>query len=324
MQPHTSSGHANPETPRITSLIIDTDPALGVIHEGRPRDVDDAFAIAEALQAPDLDLRGITVTFGNAPLDAAMATARELLDVAQAAIPLAAGEATAIPARGIPDATNATELLRELLEEAPASIAALGPLGNLGTLLLRHPELAPRITEVVVVGGRSRATPFYLGSVGPVRDFNFENDVRATQVLLAAGVPVVCAGFELSSPVAMTAAHLDAIAAHDTPLAHHLVAGARPWLAHWCAQFPGDAGFHPWDSAAICWLRAPQTILTERRGWRIREVDAQPSRHNPDASPARVPWWETSADLGGELTFCTGFAAGGEAQFLDTVVRTCR
>jgi len=307
-----------------TPLIIDTDPALGVIHDGRPRDVDDAFAIAEALGAPDIDLRGITVTFGNAPLDAAVSIARETVRLAGADVPVAAGEAAAIPTEGIPDETDATRLLRELLEAGPAKIAALGPLGNLGTLLLRHPELAPRIEEVVIVGGRTKETPFYLGAVGPVRDFNFENDARAARVLLESGVPVVCAGFELSSPIEMTAAHLDAIAAHDTPLARWLDEGARAWLAHWTETFPADEGFHPWDSAAICWIRSPELITSERRGWRIREVEVAATEGNPDDSPRLVPWLETAPELPGSLTFCTGFVPGGAEQFLAGVVEHSR
>jgi inosine-uridine nucleoside N-ribohydrolase len=305
-------------------LIIDTDPALGVIHEGRPRDVDDAFAIAEALGAPDVELRGITVTFGNAPLDAAVGVARELVELAGADVPVAAGAAHAIPGDGIPAATAATDLLRSLLEAAPARIAALGPLGNLGTLLLRHPELAPRIEEVVIVGGRTAGRAFFLGEVGPVRDFNFENDVRAARVLLESGVPVTCAGFELSSPIAMEARHLDAVAAHGTPLARRVADGARPWLDHWCRQFPRDAGFHPWDSAAICWIRTPGLITAETRGWRIREVEQRPTAGNPDASPTRVPWLETGPGLPGRVTFCTGFVEGGADRFLDGVVAHSR
>lgn len=306
-----------------TPLVIDTDPALGVVHEGRPRDVDDAFAIVEALRAPDLDVLGITVTFGNAPLEPALAVAKELIVLTGADVPVAAGQAAALPAQGLPPRTEAVELLHTLLGRQRLRIAALGPLGNLGALLLHHPEDADRIDEVVIVAGRSAGRPFYLGDTGPVRDFNFENDVRAAQILLASGVPVVCAGFELSSPVSMGAEHLAAIEAHDTAVARHLVAGARPWLEHWTRSFPGDTGFHPWDSAAICWLRAPELIASEWRGVRVREVEQAPRGGNPDASATRVPWLETGPELPGRTRFLTGFKPGGAERFLSAVVASC-
>lgn len=55
----------------------------------------------------------------------------------------------------------------------------------------------------------------------------------AAQVLLASGVPVVGAGFELSSPLSMGPEHL----------------------------------------AAVCWLRTPELIEGELRGFRIREFE---------------------------------------------------
>lgn len=309
-------------------IVIDTDPALGVIHEGRPRDVDDGFAIAEALRAPDLDVLGITVTFGNAPLEAAHNVARELIGIAGVDVPLASGQAGPIPAEGLPPLTPAVALLHDLLCERRLRIAALGPLGNLGALLLHHPQDAARIEEVVIVGGRSAGRAFYLGEVGPVRDFNFENDVRAARILLESGVRVVCAGFELSSPVSMTAQHLQAIAAHDTALARHLFTGAHPWLEHWTQSFPADLGFHPWDSAAICWLRTPELFQSELRGWRIRDVEQAARGGNPDASAPRVPWLETGPtwdrEFDGELRFLTGFEPGGEERFLANVVAGCR
>ena len=51
------------------NLIIDTDVALGVVHEDRPRDIDDAFAITQAINDDAVDLLGITTVYGNAPLD---------------------------------------------------------------------------------------------------------------------------------------------------------------------------------------------------------------------------------------------------------------
>ena len=61
-----------------TPLLIDTDVALGVTHDGRPRDIDDGFAIVEAINAPDLELLGVTTVYGNAPPEAVHRVAREI------------------------------------------------------------------------------------------------------------------------------------------------------------------------------------------------------------------------------------------------------
>jgi len=66
------------------NLIIDTDVALGVVHEDRPRDIDDAFAIIEAINDDALNLLGVTTVYGNAPLDLVNRAAQELLTVKDA------------------------------------------------------------------------------------------------------------------------------------------------------------------------------------------------------------------------------------------------
>lgn len=300
-------------------LIIDTDPALGIWHEGRPRDVDDGLAIVEAINAPDIELLAITVTFGNAPLPEALRVAQELVRLKQADVPVAGGAHAALPEQGMPLGNAAVDLLVATLERRRARIAAIGPLTNIATLLLQRPDLAARIDEVVIVAGRTAGQRFYLGDVGPVRDFNFENDVRAARVLLESGVPVVMAGFELSSKVVVTAADLAAIRAKGTPSADYLYRNSLDWLDHWTKTFPHDAGFHPWDSAAIAWLRRPELFVTEARGWRIAAgpLTGTEQAQNPDGSPASVPWLETAATFAGPaVTYCTGFGPGAAATFV--------
>ena len=64
-----------------TSLLIDTDVALGLQHDGRPRDIDDGFAIVEAINVDDLVLCGVTTVFGNAPHDAVHRVAGEIIEL---------------------------------------------------------------------------------------------------------------------------------------------------------------------------------------------------------------------------------------------------
>jgi len=312
-------------------LIIDTDPALGIWRDGRPRDVDDGLAIIEAINShpaatgnatPAIDLLGITVTYGNAALTDAFRVAGDLVQLKECALPVCAGAEEAMPQNpddGPGAETDAVIFLRDTLRARRVRIAAIGPLTNLGVLLARYPDVAGQIDEVVIVAGRTCGNRFYLGTVGPVRDFNFENDVRAARLLLEAGVPIVMAGFELSSRVVVTESDLAAIARRGTPSAEYLHRNSLDWLRYWTKTFPADAGFHPWDSAAIGWFLRPELYCIEKRGWRIRDeaLTAQERRHNPDGSPTSVPWLETATELPGpRVTYCTGFQPGMEAEFV--------
>ena len=52
--------------------------------------------------------------------------------------------------------TQATQALANLLQEQRVTILALGPLTNIATLLVHHPELRDRIAQVVAVAGRRK------------------------------------------------------------------------------------------------------------------------------------------------------------------------
>lgn len=291
-------------------VLVDTDPALGVEVDDRPHDVDDAWALVQAANEPALALRGVTVVHGNAPLPLAAESARQLQRLGALTCPVTPGAAG--PLHRAPDPA-AADWLAASLRDAPARIAALGPLTNLGLLLERHPDVAGRIDEVVFVGGRSAGAVFEIGGRGPVGDFNFETDPEAARVLLEAGVPVTCAGFELSVQVSLERSHLDAVRAHGTPVARHLADGSVPWLEWWTEQFPGDRGFHPWDSAAIAWLAHPEWFEARSVSLAVRAGDGAPVLEATESPGDRGPH-----------RLLTGFRRGGGRAFLDDVVARCR
>ncbi|MDE0350088.1 MAG: nucleoside hydrolase [Gammaproteobacteria bacterium] len=289
-------------------LIIDTDVALGVEHEGRPRDVDDAYAIVAALNAPDIDVLGITTVFGNAPLALADPIAREIVALKGRSVPVATGAAEPLSAnRG--ETNDAVEFMADVLARQPAHIAAIGPLTNLGVLAQRYPEHLADAVSVVIVGGRSVGNRFFLHGKGPVNDFNVEQDIDAARALLEQGVPVTMAGFELTSQVSLGARDLERL--RPSTVREHFLPRTRLWLDYWRRTFPGETGFHPWDSAAIDWLLHPERYVAETRGWRFGE--------SPDG--AETIWLETGQDLPDRTkTFLTGFTEGGARAFLNDIV----
>ena len=297
-------------SPLQVPLIIDTDVALGVIHEGRPRDIDDGFAIVEAINSDEIELKVLTTVFGNGPLLEVNRVAREIIDLKQVDVPVTAGAAERLPVSGrLPETNEAATAIAAWLREGPCHIAAIGPLTNIGLLVHHYPDVLDNIESVIIVAGRSRDAEFYIGSAGPVRDFNFENDVRAADLLLSSNVPVVMAGFELTSQVSVGESDLRTIAESSSPTARYFYDNSLAWCRYWTGEFPSDAGFHPWDSAAISWLKHPEYFRFEPRGWQIRQL--ADDRY----------WLECDPDLPGrQVTYCTGFQPGGEEAFVIDIV----
>lgn len=288
----------------MTDLIIDTDVAMGVWHEGRPRDIDDGFAIVEAINNPALNLLGVTCVFGNGPIDEVYRIARELVELKQVDIPVARGAGADITSE--PQTNPAVEFLADRLRKQRLTIAAIGPLTNIGLLVKHHPDVVGNIEELIIVAGRSRGADFFIGDAGPVMDFNFENDVTAVEHVMAAGIPMVLMGFELTRQVSITAKDLETIRENANPTAQYFYDNSQEWCQYWTTTFPVDEGFHPWDSATIAWILDRSLFVHERRG------------HNILREPDRL---ETDSGFAGpQHTYCTGFAPGGAARFVKTVI----
>lgn len=141
----------------VTPVWIDTDLAVGI--EGR--DVDDGLAVLAALRSPELRVVGISTTFGNGELTDVHRLTLELLDQAQADVPVHRGAAAAQLGR----ATPATAALDAALDEADGLVVlAIGPLTTVATVLEQRSRRGLAMPRVVVVGGRR---PGQLFQVGP-------------------------------------------------------------------------------------------------------------------------------------------------------------
>jgi purine nucleosidase len=183
-------------------IIIDTDPGI-----------DDAVAILIALAAPEaLEVLGIVAVAGNLPLALTERNARRVCELAgRADIPVYAGcarpmlrplataerihGATARERLLLPEPTMAlrpehgVDYLIETVrgEKAGAiTLCALGPLTNIAMTLVKAPEVAGRIAELVIMGGAC----FELGNVTPAAEFNIYVDPHAAAIVLASGIPI--------------------------------------------------------------------------------------------------------------------------------------
>jgi inosine-uridine nucleoside N-ribohydrolase len=179
-------------------VILDTD--IG-------DDIDDAYALALALQSPkQVDLLGVTTAWGNTHLRARLV--QRFLDVTgHRGIPVTAGpttkstavfsqakwaEAQPLAVEGAPDAIGF--LIREIHRYPhQITLVAIAPYSNLGALLQRDPAAFRQLRRVVLMGGsihRGYGDLGYQPSHGPDEEYNVAMDIPASQALFTAGVPL--------------------------------------------------------------------------------------------------------------------------------------
>src|SRR5688500_2255523 len=165
-------------------------------------EVDDGYALLQAFHSPELAIRGVSIVFGNAPLDKAGPIGEEFVGKFGPK-DLRVYRGAAGPERTETDASRA---LTAALRKEPLIVCVLGPATNIATVLKSHPELASRMKQVIAVAGRRPNQRFVTGHKKhtPFRDFNFELDPEAFQAILDARVPLVLAPWEISSDVWLT------------------------------------------------------------------------------------------------------------------------
>jgi inosine-uridine nucleoside N-ribohydrolase len=181
----------------IEKIIIDTD--IG-------DDVDDAFALALAVRSPEVQILGVTTTFGETEARAKIVD-RFLGEVGRSDIPVFAGTAkpikTSMSQRRYGEVgkfiksshPGAVDFLLEEIRKSPGEITlvAIGPLTNLGEAIDRDATVFRKLKRVMIMGGSIRRGYGDLGyndSVPPMPEWNILNDVSAAQKVFASGVPI--------------------------------------------------------------------------------------------------------------------------------------
>ena len=91
-------------------------------------------------------------------------------------------------------AADAVTLMAQTIEENAGEIAicALGPLTNVAVLLRRHPELAPKIRHIAIMGGELELNR---------REHNVSWDAIAAEIVFTSGRALICGDVERDAPV---------------------------------------------------------------------------------------------------------------------------
>ena len=251
-----------------TPVIIDCDPGH-----------DDAMALMLALASPELEVVAVTTVAGNQTLEKVTANAIRVLDVVDAHdIPVAAGADRGLihtaeaagevhgetgldgpdlpPPSREPEPLHAVELLAQKLRERPLTLIPIGPLTNIALLLATHPELAPQIERIVLMGGA-----IGLGNVTPSAEFNVWADPDAAYRVFTAGLALTMVGLDVTHRAMLSAERADAL--RDAGRAGAVVADLHAFYRQFHERVYGHSDTPVHDALAVAHVIKPDVITTE-------------------------------------------------------------
>lgn len=250
-------------------IIIDTDPGQ-----------DDAVAILLALASPEeIEVLGVVAVAGNVGLHHNANNARKVVELSgRHDIPVYAGCArplrrhlvtaehvhgeTELDGPDLPEPTIPLQarhgvdyIIDTLMASEPGTITlcTLGPLTNIAMALIKQPDIAQRIAEIVMMGGAY----FEVGNITPAAEFNIYVDPEAADVVLRSGVPITMLPLDVTHQIQSTPARLDAIKALGNK-AGNAVHAMLTFSETFDLQKYGWAGAPLHDPTVIAWLLQPE------------------------------------------------------------------
>ncbi|MEE4194270.1 MAG: nucleoside hydrolase [Anaerolineae bacterium] len=163
-------------------VIFDCDNTMGL----RWNEIDDGLTLLYLLSREEINLLGVTTTFGNNTIENVWKATSKLRDMYDFDLPLKMGEGQ----RHQPP-TEAAEFLVEQVNLYPGevSILATGPLGNLRAAKELDTDFFQKTKQVVCMGGMVKQ-PMVMGGQ-TLSELNFSADPEGTLSVLHAECPVI-------------------------------------------------------------------------------------------------------------------------------------
>ncbi len=211
-------------------------------------DIDDALALALALQSPELDIKAITTVSDDTAKRASLVW-KELGLYSRQDIPVGVGVREPLldplhpgtapqfqvltAADSIPPARqfSAVPLLIDTLIKSPVkmTLVPVGPLTNIALALRIEPKIKNKIERIVLMGG----------AFSPARaEYNILRDRVASAIVFGSGVPVVAVGLDVTTKCKLQGADFDRLRAATNPASQFLVRLITLWQNGKPQQYP--------------------------------------------------------------------------------------
>lgn len=244
------------------TIVLDCDNTFGIPF----KDIDDGLALSCLLSATEVELLGITTTFGNGSIEQVQRqTQRMLRNFGRTNIPVYRGASSAQSGEN-----KAANYLAELAAVRPGEITlvATGPLTNIKEATQIDPSFLSNLKRIICMGGYR--SPIWFGR-RHLREINFSCDPEAARIVLDAPCHVVLVDADVCPQVLFGRAEVETLCnIEGLPISFGRAVHVW-WLAWMASSF--TRGFCPWDLVAAIYLLRPDLFLGHSVKYRCNMAD---------------------------------------------------
>jgi inosine-uridine nucleoside N-ribohydrolase len=256
-----------------TPIVLDCDPGH-----------DDAIALLLALASPEVELLGVTTTYGNQTLEKTTANALRVLELAgRSDVPVAAGAERPLerelvvashvhgesgldgPVLPPPRAAPVGPFLAGCVRAAgrPVTLVATGPLTNVARYLDAYG--GEGLERIVLMGGSIAE-----GNMTPAAEFNVWCDPEAAARVFASGLDVTMIGLDVTHKALLTPALAEELRASGR--IGTFVAELNEFFSRFHRETYGWEGAPVHDAVAVAHVLRPGLVETRYRNVEVETV----------------------------------------------------
>jgi purine nucleosidase len=249
-------------------VVLDTDTTA---FEWDTWDLEDDIAVLFALADEQLEVQGLSITFGNGTQEQTYRDALHLVGLTPFDLLVFSGADW--DTRDLARPTPASRFIADTALVSPEGITliALGAMTNVAAALVQSPEIVDHINRILIMGGNLK--PHWSGL--SLLEVNFSAHAQATNVVFSTPVPKVLLPAETCVQTVVSRSQLDQVRAHPETVIHQFLPRMEFYHVLWSLihdiiypppLYPQkvSGGFIPWDSITVAYASHPELFRDPR------------------------------------------------------------
>ncbi|MCG8541966.1 MAG: nucleoside hydrolase [Clostridia bacterium] len=230
-------------------IIFDCDNTMGV----KNCDVDDGLTLLYLLGREDIDLLGVTTTFGNSKIDIVHKNTEKMFDELKINnLPLYKGAPSSVNRQ-----SEASQYLARMAKEYPGEITLLatGSLTNLLGAYELDSDFFSNLKEIVLMGGITK--PLIINGKN-LDELNFSCDSKASYEVLSSDAMVTVLTGHICLQALFGDNEYKRLMERDSKKIYQYIRNKTiDWFEYVMNEF-GIQGFYNWDIVAAVYITHPQ------------------------------------------------------------------